>query len=60
MVKMNKSCGNALTTETNNGCETLKWNKSKGLASRQRTTVKPVSWVYLAVEQQHRKNNVHK
>ena len=42
MVDINKSSGNALTTETKNGCETLKWNKSKGLTSRQRTTVKPV------------------
>ena len=43
MVDINKSSGNALTTETKNGCETQKWMKSKEMTSRQRTTLKPVS-----------------
>ena len=54
MVDINKSSGNALTTEIKNGCETLEWIKSKVMTSRQRTTV------YLAIEKQHSKNNVHK
>ena len=31
--------------------ETLKWITSKWLTSRPRTTIKPVSWVYLAIKQ---------
>ena len=35
MVDINKSSGNALTTETKSGCETLEYIKSKVMTSRQ-------------------------
>ena len=32
---------------------------NQGLTSRPRTTIKSVSWVYLAIKQSHSKNNIH-